>query len=164
MIYNVFVCIFCIFLYIIMFKIIFFRITDYLIVNRFTKKIHQSIKLRKRISNNFKDNIKPKNIIKLDKDILKSITELEDYFGKTKIKKFKVYTNEKMNKRLLKLQGQGIIKLKYISSKKNTIKRQPIERIILLGIYTLIRNLFNKNYWEYVKVEEQMYTYEIIVI
>lgn len=139
------------------------KISEFLILNKFGKKIQQyvSIKsfLKQSISLNYYDG-EPKNI---DKILDKSFDDFENFINNTKYKTLYTSTNSLMERRLKKLERKGLIILKR-TSKKIKCKRQFIERLTLMGLRTSLYNLFNTKYWEYIFTKVNLKEFEIIII
>lgn len=139
------------------------RICDFFKVTRVKKNIGQSIKLpiflSLQITNNFRNNNVTRKIAKYTS---KTYEDLEEYFRSTDIKVFVTATNDKMYNRLDRLKNKGVIsEINVIKDKGKKV--QVIEKIFFLGLGTLIMNIRNKKYWDYVFEEETVKKYKIIL-
>lgn len=140
-------------------KLMFIRIHKFLTVNRFNNEINQSVK--KKFKNCLTNNFTRERVEELVNEIKNTKDFLEEYFKKTNIEKFKTKTNSTMHKQLVKIENKGYITI--IELGETELKKQPLERIIIMGFYTTIINLFNKRYWKYIFNTVKHGKYEIIV-
>lgn len=151
-----------IFIYKLYMKITKEKISEFLILNKFGKKIQQYVSIKSVLKQSILLNYyngKPKNI---DNILDKSFEDFENFIDNTKYKTLYTSTNSLIERRLKKLERKGIIILK-ITSKKIKCKRQFIERLTLMGLRTSLYNLFNTKYWEYIFKEVNLKEFEIII-
>ncbi|WP_302653769.1 hypothetical protein [uncultured Clostridium sp.] len=146
-------------------KFYYERINDYLVFRKSGNeiRIHQSLSVKVKFNLLFKNNYKHgKVLFKIIKDITRSEENLESFLIKEKGKIFFTKTNEKMYKRLKKIEGKKIIKVSTNSDIK--VKRQIIEKLSLMGLTTLITNLFNWKFWKYIIRKEKVVDYKIEIL
>lgn len=146
-------------------KFYYKRINDYLVFRKSGNeiRIHQSLSVKVKFNLLFKNNYKhDKVLFKIIKDITRSEENLESFLIKEKGKIFFTKTNEKMYKRLKKIEGKKIIKVSSNSDIK--VKRQIIEKLSLMGLTTLITNLFNWKFWKYIIHKEKVVDYKIEIL
>lgn len=146
-------------------KFYYKRINDYLVFRKSGNeiRIHQSLSVKVKFNLLFKNNYKhDKVLFKIIKDITRSEENLESFLIKEKGKIFFTKTNEKMYKRLKKIEGKKIIKVSTNSDIK--VKRQIIEKLSLMGLTTLITNLFNWKFWKYIIRKEKVVDYKIEIL
>ena len=146
-------------------KFYYKRINDYLVFRKSENeiRIHQSLSVKVKFNLLFKNNYKHgKVLFKIIKDITRSEENLESFLIKEKGKIFFTKTNEKMYKRLKKIEGKKIIKVSTNSDIK--VKRQIIEKLSLMGLTTLITNLFNWKFWKYIIRKEKVVDYKIEIL
>ena len=146
-------------------KFYYKRINDYLVFRKSENeiRIHQSLSVKVKFNLLFKNNYKhDKVLFKIIKDITRSEENLESFLIKEKGKIFFTKTNEKMYKRLKKIEGKKIIKVSTNSDIK--VKRQIIEKLSLMGLTTLITNLFNWKFWKYIIRKEKVVDYKIEIL
>ena len=146
-------------------KFYYERINDYLVFRKSGNeiRIHQSLSVKVKFNLLYKNNYKHgKVLFKIIKDITRSEENLESFLIKEKGKIFFTKTNEKMYKRLKKIEGKKIIKVSTNSDIK--VKRQIIEKLSLMGLTTLITNLFNWKFWKYIIRKEKVVDYKIEIL
>lgn len=139
------------------------RINDFLIVSRLKKTIHQSIDIKTFImlskDNNFKDDKVSENI---QSYVRSSRHELKKFFMKCPYDVVYTTTNLFMERQLKRLQNESIIKIE--KRKDSTkIQYQILPKIMLMGITTNIKNIFNKRYWKYITRKEKVSKYKILI-
>jgi hypothetical protein len=151
---------------IIVFKIrrhLIIRINNFLIINRSKKTIHQSIDIKTFImlskDNNFKDDKVNGNIQSYVKS---SRHELKEFFLKCPYDAVSTTTNIFMERQLRSLQNESIIKIEKCKS-STRIQPQILPKIMLMGIKTNIKNIFNKRYWRYITRKEKVSKYKIFI-
>lgn len=146
-------------------KFFYKRINDHLIFRESGNetRIHQSLSVKVKIKSLFKKNYKHDKVsFNVRKGIIRSEQNLKSVFAKEKRKIFFTRTNEQMYKRLKKMEEEKIIKLSTNSAVK--VKQQIIEKISLLGLTTLIVNLFNWKFWRYIISKEKVVDYKIEIL
>lgn len=129
------------------------RINDVFSYNRITKKISQRISVKFIVELWFKNNFDNKNRTKsMSKFLLKNKKQAEKFLNETKIKRFKTKTNKSIKDILLGFNRKGLLTLNEKGSEKT--KKQQLEKLLLYGPVTLIKNIKNKEFWDFVNKDE----------
>ncbi|EPZ53740.1 hypothetical protein H477_4579 [[Clostridium] sordellii ATCC 9714] len=71
-------------------------------------------------------------------------------------------TNLFMERQLKRLQNESIIKIEKCNG-STKIQSQILPKIMLMGIKTNIKNIFNKKYWKYITRKEKVSKYKIFI-
>lgn len=139
------------------------RINNFLIINRSRKTIHQSIDIKTFImlskKNNFEENKVNGNI---QSYVRYARYELKEFFMKCPYDVIFTTTNLFMERQLKRLQNESIIKIEKCNG-STKIQSQILPKIMLMGIKTNIKNIFNKKYWKYITRKEKVSKYKIFI-
>lgn len=141
-----------------------------LIIDKNRKTLEQALSfsmfIKLSIQDNFKGDKPNSNVLR---EISDSKKDLKKFFRETQYTEFETTTNETMLKQLEKLEKLGIIlveKKKYDGVTEVDIinKKQMLPKLILMGMLTTIKNIFNKKYWDYIRQEENVGVYIIRIL
>lgn len=139
------------------------RINNFLIINRSRKTIHQSIDIKTFImlskKNNFEENKVNGNI---QSYVRYARYELKEFFMNCPYDVIFTTTNLFMERQLKRLQNESIIKIEKCNG-STKIQSQILPKIMLMGIKTNIKNIFNKKYWKYITRKEKVSKYKIFI-
>ncbi|NRT90921.1 hypothetical protein [Clostridium beijerinckii] len=149
-------------LVLILFRLSKKRISVFFIITRFGKKIEQSIKLtvllRLQIIDNFNNGRRSDYFRQLKKQ---SEKEIEEFFKKTNYKEIRTFTNQSMYSKLKKLKNKGYIKIESLG--KEVKEEQILEKILIYGLKTFIKNRKSEKYWDFINQKEILNNYKITI-
>lgn len=149
-------------LILIVYRLTYIRINDVLISYRFCHKINQKASLKWLLEIWFKNNFESlKRTKNFEKILVKNKIKARKFFSETNIKKFKTTTNNEIIDILSGFERKGIISI--IDKGNLKIKKQQLEKLLLYGAVTIIKNIRNKNFWNFINKTENIKKYEIIV-
>ncbi|WP_026881407.1 hypothetical protein [Clostridium akagii] len=174
-----FIFIFILFIVLLVRLLVVKRINDIFIYNRFTHNISQNpsivVLIKLNTKNNFINSKTYSHMLK--KTLWRCKVKAVKFFEKTKVKKFNTRTNENIVQQLDHFEKNGLIilvKIEEVKNKKVSVwskiknkiikeeNNQPIEKMLLFGVFTIIKNRNNKEFWDFINREEIVHKYEIL--
>lgn len=160
------------FIFYVLYNIVFKKVNDSLVIYKsvngeyITQDLSLGVSLKFIFRNNFKKNAKiPKlDLIKIFTNgfNLKKDKKVQKFFNNNIGKKFIITTHEKVFKKLKKLDSKGYIRLEIIE--EAVPKTQVFTRLLFVGPVTILFNLFNKNFWSYIKESMNVGKYLITIL
>lgn len=160
------------FIFYVLYNIVFKKVNDSLVIYKsvngeyITQDLSLGVSLKFIFRNNFKKNAKiPKlDLIKIFTNgfNLKKDKKVQKFFNNNIGKKFIITTHEKVFKKLKKLDSKGYIRLEIIE--EAVPKTQVFTRLLFVGPVTILFNLFNKNFWSYIKEPMNVGKYLITIL
>lgn len=156
----------------IVYNVVFKKVNDSLVVYKsvngeyITQDLSLGVSIKFIFRNNFKKNAETPKLDLIKVFVkgfnIKKDKKLQKFFNNNTGKKFIITTHEKVLKQLQKLDSKGYIRLEIIE--EAVPKTQVFTRLLFVGPVTILCNLFNKNFWLYIKRPMDVGKYLITIL